>query len=406
MKNPVVRSANILLPAANVSPEKWAVVAVDQYTSQPEYWDEVNRIVGDAPSTLRLTLPEIYLKEEDKRIPEMQRCMRDDLENGTLINAVTDGYILVERSTESGARLGLMACLDLEQYDFAAGSTSLIRATEGTVIERVPPRVKIRRGAALELPHVLMLADDVKCRLIEPLYDLRGSLETAYDFDLMQGGGHLRGWKVTGDTARRAEAALDELYENCGGLMLAVGDGNHSLAAARAYWLELRDALPESERAGHPARYALVEIENLHSPAIQFEPIHRVVTGVDANALIGECCDHLRTECGAGENALTLVTKGREVQLNLGSHPLRALQAWLDKYLAEHPEAEIDYIHGDAALRSLSDREDAVGFMPCAFAKADLFPYIRKFGVLPRKTFSMGHAHEKRFYMEARRIEK
>ena len=179
MKNPVVRSASILLPAANVAPEKWAVVAVDQYTSQPEYWDEVGRIVGDAPSTLRLTLPEVYLKEGDARIPAMQRCMREYLDNGTLIEAVTDGYILVERSTESGARLGLMACLDLEQYDFAAGSQSLIRATEGTVIERVPPRVKTRRGAALELPHVLMLADDVNCQLIEPLYAARGSLELA-----------------------------------------------------------------------------------------------------------------------------------------------------------------------------------------------------------------------------------
>ena len=406
MKNPVVRSASILLPAASIAPEKWAVVAVDQYTSQPEYWDEVNAVVGDAPSTLRLTLPEVYLKEGDARIPAMQRCMREYLADGTLTEAVTDGYILVERSTESGARLGLMACLDLEQYDFAAGSQSLIRATEGTVIERVPPRVKIRRGAALELPHVLMLADDVNRRLIEPLYAARGSLELAYDFDLMQGGGHLRGWKVAGEAARQAEQALDALYESCGGLMLAVGDGNHSLAAARAYWLELREQLPENERANHPARYALVEIENLHSPAIQFEPIHRVVTGVDAEALIDECCEHLRAECGAGENALTLVTQGREVQLNLGSHPLRALQAWLDSYLKEHPEAEIDYIHGDDTLRSLADRVDAVGFMPCAFAKAELFPYIRRFGVLPRKTFSMGHAHEKRFYMEARRIER
>ena len=406
MKNPVVRSANILLPAANVAPEKWAVVAVDQYTSQPEYWDAVESIVGDAPSTLRLTLPEVYLKEGDARIPAMQRCMRDYLANGTLAEAVTDGYLLVERSTESGARLGLMACLDLEQYDFAAGSQSLIRATEGTVIERVPPRVKIRRGAALELPHVLMLADDVNCRLIEPLYGLRASLEVAYDFTLMQGGGHLRGWKVAGDAARQVEEALDELYEGCGGLMLAVGDGNHSLAAARAYWLEIRQQLSEDARADHPARYALVEIENLHSPAIQFEPIHRVVTGVDAAALIDECCKHLRAVCGGGENALTLVTQGREIKLGLGIHPLRALQAWLDAYLADHPEAGIDYIHGDETLRSLADRPDALGFMPCAFAKAELFPYIRKWGVLPRKTFSMGHAHEKRFYMEARRIEK
>ena len=403
MKNPAVRSANLLLPAENVDPEKWAVVAVDQYTSQPEYWDQVEQFVGDAPSTLRVTLPEVYLKQSDARIPAMQACMRAYLSDGTLRPAVTDGYLLVERSTQSGARLGLMACLDLEQYDFSAGSRSLIRATEGTVIERVPPRVKIRRGAALELPHVLMLLDDPACSLIEPLYAGRAALESAYDFELMQGGGHLRGWKVEGAAARRVEAALDALYAGCGGLFLAVGDGNHSLAAARSYWLELRKGIPEADRASHPARYALVEIENLHSPAIQFEPIHRLVTGVDPEALIEACAAHMQGE-GAGENELTLISRGRELRLHLAHHPLRALQAFLDDYLAAHPEAEIDYIHGDETLRRLASRPDAVGFMPCAFAKADLFPYIQQWGVLPRKTFSMGQAHEKRYYMEARRI--
>ncbi len=400
MKNPVVRGADILLPAKNISLEKWSVVAVDQYTSQMEYWCEVEKNVGDAPSSLRITLPEVYLSESETLTAAMQAEMKKYLADGTLETKVEGGMILVERSTESGVRLGLMACLDLEEYDYTAGSQSMIRATEGTVIERVPPRVKIRRGAVLELPHVLMLLDDPACTVIEPLYARREGLECLYDFELMQGGGHLRGWKVE---AEMAEAALDVLYEKCGGLFLAVGDGNHSLAAARAYWLELREKLPEEERAKHPARYALAEIENLHSPAIQFEPIHRIVTGVNPAELIA---DFEATLGGPeGENSLTVVTQGGEWSCRFTDHPLKQLQAFLDAWLKEHPEAEIDYIHGDDTLRCLANRPDAVGFMPCSFAKAELFPFIRKYGVLPRKTFSMGHAHEKRFYLEARKIE-
>jgi len=297
-------------------------------------------------------------------------------------------------------RLGLMACLDLEEYDYAAGSRSMIRATEGTVIERVPPRVKIRRGAVLELPHVLMLLDDPACTAIEPLYDGRESLEKIYDFELMQGGGHLRGWKVDADMLA---PALDALYDSCGGLFLAVGDGNHSLAAARSFWLELRETLPEAQRACHPARFALVEIENLHSPAIQFEPIHRVVTGVNPAELIAEYEETLGAP--EGENALRVVSEKGEKVYKFADHPLKTLQAFLDAYLMNHPGAEIDYIHGDDTLRRLADRPDAVGFMPCSFAKAELFPFIKKHGVLPRKTFSMGHAHEKRFYMECRKIQ-
>lgn len=406
MKNPVVRGADILLPRAGISMEKWAVVAVDQYTSEPEYWRQVEEIVGDAPSTLRLTLPEVYLDQSQQRTAQMQRAMRACLDDGVLEEKVSDGFILVERSTESGVRLGLMACLDLEQYDYAAGSTSLIRATEGTVIERVPPRVKIRRGAALELPHVLMLLDDPACSVIEPLADRRDSLEKLYDFELIQGGGHLRGWKVA---AEQVSEALDKLYEGCGGLFLAVGDGNHSLAAARAYWLELRQSLPEEQRASHPARYALAEIENLHSPAIQFEPIHRLLTGVDPEALLAEYEQTLDKQTLSGQTSggqlLRAVTGHGEREYCFAEHPLKSLQAFLDAYLASHPEVKIDYIHGDEALRRLAGREDALGFMPCAFAKAELFPFIKKYGVLPRKTFSMGHAHEKRFYVEARKIE-
>ena len=408
MKNTVVRGADILLPAADIDARKWAVVAVDQYTSQPEYWRQVEDIVGDAPSTLNITLPEVYLAQGETRIPRMQESMRAYLQNGVLEEKVQGGYILVERTTETGVRLGLMACLDLEEYDYTPGSQSKIRATEGTVLERVPPRVKIRRGAALELPHVLMLLDDAACSVIEPLYAAREGMECLYDFDLMQGGGHLRGWKVSDAAAARMEGALDALHEQCGGLFLAVGDGNHSLAAARAYWLEIRETIPEEQRAGHPARYALAEIENLHSPAIQFEPIHRVVFNVDPEELIADYEAHLLDEgvefCG--ENQLTLVYGGGEKRYSFADHPLRDLQQFLDSWLNEHPGAEIDYIHGDDALRKLAMRPGALGLMPCAFAKADLFPYIRSWGVLPRKTFSMGHAHEKRYYMEARRIER
>ena len=408
MKNTIVRGADILLPAENIAPEKWAVVAVDQYTSQPDYWAEVENIVGDSPSTLKITLPEVYLADGESRTPAMQANMRAYLENGALQEKVLGGYILVERTTETGVRLGLMACLDLEEYDYAVGSQSMIRATEGTVIERVPPRVKIRRGAAIELPHVLMLLDDDKCSVIEPLYEMRGQLPLLYDFELMQGGGHLRGWKVCGENARQLESALDAAWENCGGLFLAVGDGNHSLAAARAYWLEIRENVPEDQRANHPARYALAEIENLHSPAIQFEPIHRVLFGVNPDQLIADYEAHLLDEgvefCG--ENSLKFVSAGLEKDYSFAQHPLRDLQLFLDAWLKDHPEAEIDYIHGDDTLRSLANRPDALGIMPCGFAKADLFPYIRRWGVLPRKTFSMGHAHEKRYYMEARKIEK
>ena len=404
MKNTTVYPADILLPAAGTDPRKWAVVAVDQYTSEPEYWREVEADVGDAPSALKLTLPEIYLSESDARIPAMQANMRACLADGALRPAVHSGYILVERTTETGVRLGLMACLDLEAYDYAPGSRSPIRATEGTVLERVPPRVRIRRGAALELPHILMLLNDSKRQVIEPLYEKREALELLYDFELMQNGGHLRGWKVEGEAARDLEAALEAAAADCDDLFLAVGDGNHSLAAARAYWLELRESIPKSERANHPARYALAEIENLHCPAIQFEPVHRVVTGVDPAALLAEW-EAAMPETGEGFE-LTAVSLGLEQNYRFAQHPLRALQEFLDGYLAAHPEAAIDYIHGDDVVRRLADRSDALGLLPCGFAKADLFPYIEKWGVLPRKTFSMGHAHEKRYYFEARKIEK
>lgn len=406
MKNHCIYGADILLPNVGVAPEKWAVVAVDQYTSQIEYWQQVEKIVGDAPSALHLTLPEVYLDESEARIPRMQANMRAYLREGVLTEQVHDGYILVERSSESGVRLGLMACLDLEQYDYAAGAQNLIRATEDTVIERVPPRVKIRAGAQIELPHVLMLMDDPKARAIEPIYERRAELEKLYDFELMQGGGHLRGWKIEGTIKDEIDRALDEIYAESGSLFLAVGDGNHSLAAARAYWLQIRETLDEGQRAAHPARYALAEIENLHSPAIRFEPIHRIVNGVNPSEMMREFEAYL-ARCGEGAgggNLLRLVWGKESKTYAFAQHPLKCAQAFLDEYLSRHPEATIDYIHGDETLLRMAERENALGWMPCAFQKADFFPFIRSHGALPRKTFSMGHAHEKRFYFEARKI--
>ena len=408
MINKCIYGADILLPNDTIENEKWAVVAVDQYTSEPEYWREVEEFVGNSPSTLNITLPEVYLSESEQRTPRMQENMKKYLAEGILSEKVKNGYILVERTTETGVRLGMMVCLDLEQYDYNAGSVSLIRATEGTVIERVPPRVKIRSGAVIELPHVLMLLDDAKMRAIEPAYENRDALEKLYDFDLMQGGGHLRGWKIEGEMKDKIDAAFDEIYNESGSLFLAVGDGNHSLAAARAYWMEIRESVPESERASHPARYALAEIENLHSPAIQFEPIHRIVTGVDPEKMIADYEKYLAENdevIGEGEE-LTLVWGKNEKTYGFDHHPLKVLQAFLDEYMKNHPEAEIDYIHGDDTLRRLADRENALGLMPCAFEKAAFFPFIRTYGALPRKTFSMGHAHEKRYYFEARKIVK
>lgn len=408
MNNNIVRGADILLPAAGIAEDKWAVVAVDQFTSQPEYWDETERIVGNAPSTLRIVLPEIYLKESEERTVKMQETMREYLANGVLETGVHNGYILVERETSAGMRLGLIACLDLEEYDFSKGSQSAIRATEETVIERVPPRVKIRRGACIELPHVLMLLDDPEMKVIEPLYARRAELPTAYDTELMQGGGHIRGWKIEGSDAGNLEKAISEVFDACGDLKLAVGDGNHSLAAARAYWLELRENLTEEQKKDHPARYALAEIENLHSPAIRFEPIHRIVTGVDADDM-KQAFENYLSENGLPVregDQVRVVTIDGEVGYGFDAYPLRLLQAFLDMYVKSHDGAAIDYIHGDDTVRELASKPGCVGFVPCAFEKASLYPYIREWGVLTRKTFSMGHANEKRYYFEARRIEK
>lgn len=402
-----LKTAEILLPGEGVDLSKWAVVACDQFTSQPAYWEEADARVGDAPSALRLVLPEAWLGEGERRIPAIHRAMADYLASGTLVPAVRDGFVLIERTTGAGARPGLVVALDLDRYDFNAGSQSLIRATEGTVLERVPPRARIRAGAPVELPHVMMLIDDPGDTVIGPLMAKRSALRPLYDFELMLGGGRLRGWAVEGADAAGVFEAVDALNEKAEGLLYAVGDGNHSLAAAKQCWLDIQKTLTPGQRAAHPARYALVELVNLATPSLTFEPIHRALFGVDPEALMAEyraCLAENGADAGEGDDLVAFDGTGREWRFRSAEHPLRLLQAFLDGWLARHPEASVDYIHGEAALRSLVRGPDALGLMPRAFDKAELFGYIRRFGVLPRKTFSMGEATEKRYYMEARRI--
>lgn len=404
---------DIYLPADGIDMHKWAVVACDQYTSQPEYWHEVEQLVGDAPSTLKLIYPEAFLSEGDARIDAINSEMARYLDEG-VIQPRIHGFILTERECEYGARVGLIAPVDLEAYDFSVGSRSPIRATEGTILERIPPRVRIRRGAPIELPHIMMLLDDALRTVIEPLYEMRESLSKVYDFELMQGGGHIRGWAVEGEAVEFVLGAMKELRERCGDIFIAVGDGNHSLATARQCWLDMRDSLTPEQREQHPARYALCELVNLHSEALVFEPVHRVLFGADMGQVLRDFsawCERggMRMERGARAGHVFRFVNGRSDMTVTVSDPRHAidvgtLQSFLDEWVKLHPEVSMDFVHGEQALRELAAREDCCGILLQPMNKANLFPAVEQGGALPRKTFSMGEAHEKRFYLECRRI--
>ena len=413
-------AADILLPKVE-DLHRWSVVACDQYTSQPEYWQQVHELVGQAPSTLALTLPEVYLgtPEAEGYIRSIVETMQRYLDEG-LFTEYPHRFLYIERTLQSGVvRHGLVGMVDLEQYDYRAGSKSRIRATEGTVLSRIPPRVAVRKDAPLELPHVMLLIDDPTHSVIEPLAGRKGELEQAYDFDLMQQGGHIAGYLVPEPLAQQLRAALDRLgdqdvFEQKYGLpgepvlQYAVGDGNHSLATAKACYEALREQLPPEELRRHPARYALVELVDLHDDALIFEPIHRIVTGVDPTQLLDALRTQLAAAPGAGEGQqLQVVLGGKAERWHIG-HPssnlaVGSLQQFLDDYLAQHG-GEVDYIHGDEVLCGLTQQADSVGFLLPAMQKEQLFPTVILDGALPRKTFSMGHACDKRFYLEARRI--
>ncbi len=411
-------TANILLPKLSAEEmNKWAVVACDQYTSEPQYWEETAEIAGDSPSALKLILPEVYLEAENapERIADINRTMQEYLAKD-IFNEHKDALILTVRTQADGKiRTGLVGAIDLEQYDYNKGSTSQVRATEATVASRIPPRVKIRRDAALELPHIMILIDDVKKTVIEPLEAKRDSLPKLYDFELMQNGGRLAGYLVDGDNAEAVFAALDVLADKADFnsryglsgqevLLYAMGDGNHSLATAKACYEEKKSAgAPEAELA----RYALAEVVNLHSPALEFEAIHRVIVEVDAAALMSAMTEALGLVKGTEGQSFTVVLNGAEESYTItkpnANLTVGSLQNFLDEYL-KSAGGVIDYIHGDDVVKSLCGAENSIGFLLPSMTKAELFPTVIKDGALPRKTFSMGHAHDKRFYCEARKI--
>ena len=429
-----IQIPQVYLPKKDTDLTKWAVIACDQFTSQPEYWQQVEDLVGDAPSTYNLVLPEVFLEKtgEAARIQFIQSKMRWYLEHGLL--EPHEGLIYVERTVDGKTRHGLMLCLDLEHYDFNKGSTSLIRATEGTIVERLPPRMKIRQGAPLELPHILVLIDDPQGTVIEPVGKARERLQKLYDFDLMLGSGHLSGYAVSPELESQVTASLRDLaqaeaFASRYGidpatpvLLFAMGDGNHSLATAKAVWEKMKPEVGPD----HPARYALVEIENVHDQGLDFAPIHRVLFGLkndlltDLQAHFGKSCKY--TPVASAQEMVERVDQARgPVQMiglvgagkgfgvieicNPSSNlPVGTLQPFLDTYMKSGGAEKMDYVHGEQVVCRLGSQPGNAGFYVPCMDKSDLFKTVILDGALPRKTFSMGEAKEKRFYMEARKI--
>ncbi len=418
----------IMLPKEGADYSKWAVVACDQYTSDPSYWQKAEEIVADAPSTLRLMLPEFYLghPDEEDRIRRIRISMQEYIEKKTL-RTLPAGCILVRRTAEGRSRLGLVICVDLDAFDYTAGASSLIRSTEKTIVERIPPRLKIRKGAMLELPHILILIDDPDRTVIEPLEKAGG--EVVYDTELMLGGGHITGTFLSEEKMEPARAAMSALFDQAEkkygtgkAMLMAMGDGNHSLATAKANWEEIKKTVPEAEWEDHPARYALCEIENIHDEGIVFEPIHRVMFGegkASGKQILEETVEILKTQSGdaciadkgtkAGEDQYAIpVICAEGERVLLIDHPssgieVGALQNALD-ILVKEKGYKIDYIHGEDSVRALSAEEGNAGFLLPPMDKFRLFPAVASDGALPRKTFSMGEAVEKRYYIEARSL--
>ena len=408
MKNYGFVPTDILLPKTD-DMSKWSCVACDQYTSEPDYWKAVEDYVGDNVSTLNIMLPEIYLPETEVRSPKITKTMHSYLKNG-VFETVKDSFIYVERTQADGKiRRGLVGAIDLEIYDFSEGTTALCRPTEATVTSRLPARVEIRKEAPVEMPHIMMLIDDKTHSVIRPLADK--SLETLYDFDLMQGGGHIKGMRVCGADAEGVLDAIETLYKNDSSdhpMLYAMGDGNHSLAAAKQYYELVKKELGKNAK-NHPARYALVELVNLFDEALEFEPIHRVFFNVDYDKFMAEFSSYCGLTKGAADGQTFTLVHGDDEQVYTFTCPDTALtvgtlQNFLDSYEKKFG-GETDYIHGDDVVKKLcAEGVDRIGFIVGGIEKNNFFDVIKKDGILPRKTFSMGHAHDKRFYLECRNI--
>ena len=427
-----LQAADILLPKYEIDLSKWAVVACDQFTAEPEYWSRIEKETHNLPSTYHLILPEAYLGTAQAKThqTEVNPTMEKYVHEG--IFQEVEGFIFIEREIGSGVRQGLIAALDLEQYDYQPDSQSLIRATEGTIVDRLPPRIAIRKDAPLELPHIMVLIDDPDFSVIRHLSEIKDKLEKIYDFELMAGGGHLRGYHVKDLTIEEQivnalkELASADWQKNRYGtsdhpLLYAVGDGNHSLATAKSIWENIKPDADEN----HPARFALVELVNIHDPAIVFEPIHRILMNLnfDLGSEMETFFDgKLETETfndytsvkskvdskRGADQIFGWLTPSKMAAVSISNPPhtltVGSLQKFLDSLKVKYPEVEIDYIHGDEAIIELSSKAQNTGFVLPAMDKFKLFEAVIKDGPLPRKTFSMGEANEKRYYLEARRI--
>ena len=418
MKVPFKRG-NILLPK-DTDMTKWSVIACDQYTSEPEYWADVEKIVGNNPSTLNLTLPEIYLEESDveERIKKINLNM-EELVNSDFFNEYKDSMIYIERTGADGkVREGLIGIVDLEDYSYEKGSQTLIRATEKTVIERIPPRVKVRENASLELPHIMILIDDEKKEIIESLKNKVSENDKLYDFDLMKNGGHVQGYLLNESTMDEVDKSLERLMDkeyferkydvtDKGVLLFAMGDGNHSLATAKACYENLKKKIGEEEALNSKARYALVELVNLHSNALEFEAINRVIFNTNSVDLLNKLKEYYNINKEGNGQKVRVITNNIDedwyIENPKSNIAVGSIQLFLDEYLSNN-DGKIDYIHGDDVTRELGSKENNIGFIFEAMKKTDLFKTVILDGALPRKTFSMGHANDKRYYLEARKI--
>lgn len=400
------KTADILLPE-NADMTKWSVVACDQYTSEPKYWEDVKNVVDSSPSTFNMIFPEIYLEDGDaeERIESINTTMEKYINDG-VFKTLKDSLVYVERTVLNGKiRRGIVGSVDLEHYDYNKGSTSLIRATEGTVIERIPPRVKVRINASVELPHIMLLIDDEKDIVFKSI-----NKETAtpvYDFDLMCQSGHIKGYQIDGTPVINALSQLYEQMEGDNKLLFAVGDGNHSLATAKECWEQIKKCLTEEQKETHPARFPLVEIVNIHDSSLEFEPIHRIVFNCNSEHLLGSLKQYYKCNNDGVGQKITYVINGEKEDIYV-SNPssqltVGTLQNFLDYYLKNN-NCKIDYIHGEDVVLELTKQSNTIGFLLPPMEKSELFPTVIKDGSLPRKTFSMGEAWEKRFYLECKLI--
>jgi len=430
-----IKVPEILLPNPSVNPEKWAVIACDQFTSEPEYWQEVEKIVGDSPSTFHMILPEVYLgtSREEEQAKTSNQAMKRYLQSGFFQKI--NNFIYVIRTTNGKKRRGLMVCLDLEKYDFKKGAQTLIRATEGTILDRLPPRIRIREQASLECPHILVLFDDPTDKVFGILDEKLPQLKELYNFDLMLESGHLAGFEIADNILQQhlidtlSELVNPEIFAEkynlkpgvFSPLLFAMGDGNHSLATAKAIWEQIKSSVSMD----HPARYALVEIENVHDPALKFEPIHRLLFNLNKD-IVAEMESTWGTalkvkNVGSQENLISIVDEAEEPWHQIGmispeglklleihhpdeNLPVGTLQNFLDTFLMENGAERIDYVHGLDVLFNNAQIDGNIGFYLPPMDKSDLFKTVILDGALPRKTFSMGEAKEKRFYMECRKI--